>query len=230
MQVHALFDLPFSDLRSDQYSLSHSEINAKIPPKWPVFHSNSTNFDPIANWRMVDKRGHQTECFMYRLCSNTIRTLIHDCSEKCWHLRSEFCMEPNCNDPGSVPTPNQNRTQNLKPLLTLAAGVPSSAIRSILESTLGSLVENVLRGVPGSVLEVYFEASWELTWEDRVEQGQNVLLSAIGSIFEIMVRSVLKSILRANLGACNNPYLAVLLNAAWCIALNTQYCMNIRVI
>jgi len=41
----------------------------------------------------------------------------------------------------------------------MAASVPSSAIWSILESMFRSLLENVLRGVPGNVFEMYLEAS-----------------------------------------------------------------------
>jgi len=64
------------------------------------------------------------------------------------------------------------------------------------------------------MLEVYLEASWELTREHRVKQAQNVILSGIGSILGIMLGSELKSVLRASMEVFNEVYLAVLLNAA----------------
>jgi hypothetical protein len=45
--------------------------------------------------------------------------------------------------------------------------VPPSAIRSVLESMPGSVLENLLR--------VYLGASWELTWERIVKQAGSVI-------------------------------------------------------
>jgi hypothetical protein len=119
VQIDALFRLPFSDLRSDQYSLGRLEIKPKYIPKWPGFHRDSTRIGPIANRRTGNERGHQTAYFTYRLCHDTMRTPILDWSKKCWLLRSEFCVETRCN--GLVPgqTRTQNQTGTLDPLLTL---------------------------------------------------------------------------------------------------------------
>jgi len=41
----------------------------------------------------------------------------------------------------------------------MAASVPSRGIRSVLQGTLGSVLENVLGGEPGNILEVYLKVS-----------------------------------------------------------------------
>jgi len=68
--------------------------------------------------------------------------------------------------------------------------VPSSAIGSVFESKLGSVL-------------------WS-AYPSRL----GVSSCAIGSILESVLGSVLESVLRAYLGACNEVHLAVLLNAA----------------
>ena len=119
VQIDALFHLLFSDLWSDQYSLSRCEIKPKITPKGPGFHRDPMTIGPIANRRTGDERGHQSAYFTYRLCPDTIRTQILNWSKKCWLLRSGFCVETRCNS--LVPGWNQtrNRPGNLDPLLTL---------------------------------------------------------------------------------------------------------------
>jgi len=93
VQIDALVHLPFLDLRSDQYLLSRFEIELNITPTGPGFHRDSTTIDPISNRTMGDGRRHQTAYFTYRLCRDTIRTPIHNCSKKCGLLRSRFCVE-----------------------------------------------------------------------------------------------------------------------------------------
>jgi len=114
VQIDALFQLLFSDLRSDQYSLSRFEIKLKITPKWPGFHCDSMTIGPIVNRRTGDERGHQTAYFPYRLCHDTISTQILNCSKKCWMLRSWFCLETRCNgpDPNRAFRPVSNTTHN----------------------------------------------------------------------------------------------------------------------
>ena len=50
----------------------------------------------------------------------------------------------------------------------MAASILSSAFSSVPDSMLGSILDNILGCVPGNGLEVYLEASLELTWEHRV--------------------------------------------------------------
>jgi hypothetical protein len=92
-QIDAVFHLPFPDLRSDQYSLSRSEIMPKTLQKWVGFPCRSTTIDLIANRIMGDERGHQTAYSMYRLCHATMRTPIINRNKKCCLLRSFFCVE-----------------------------------------------------------------------------------------------------------------------------------------
>jgi len=119
VQIDALFHLPFSDLRSDYYSFSRLEIKPKNTPKWPGFHRDSMRIGPIANRRLGDERGHQTAYFTYRLCRDTMRTQILNCSKKCWLLRSGFCVETSCNGPVPGRTRTRNRTGTWDPLPTL---------------------------------------------------------------------------------------------------------------
>jgi len=119
VQIDALFRLPFWDLQSDQYSLSHFEIKPIVTPYWPGFHRNSMTIHPIANRRMGDERGHQTAYITYRLCCDTMRTSILNWSKICWLLRSGFCVETRCNSPILGRNRTQNRTGNLDPLLPL---------------------------------------------------------------------------------------------------------------
>jgi hypothetical protein len=76
-----------------------------------------------------------------------------------------------------------------------------------------SVLENVPEWISGNIPGVYLGTSWELIWEHRFKQAQNVWLSAIRSIIEIILGCILKSILWAYLGACNEVYSPVLLNA-----------------
>ena len=64
---------------------------------------------------------------------------------------------------------------------------------------IGSVLECVLGGIPGNIVWMYLDASGELTWEHRVMQDQNVWLSGIGRILEIVLGCVIKSIVRAYL-------------------------------
>jgi len=71
--------------------------------------------------------------------------------------------------------------------------VPPSAIRSVLESMPGSVLENLLR--------VSFGASCELTWECIVKQAGSESSSAIRSALESVLESMLEILLRAYLRA-----------------------------
>jgi len=115
--IDALSRLPFSDLQSDQYGLSRFEIKPNITPKRSGFHRDSTTIDPIGNRRQGDERGHLTAYCTYRICHDTMRTPIVNCSKKCWLLRSGFCVETR----GSSPEPNRN----LDLLHTLSVSSPS---------------------------------------------------------------------------------------------------------
>lgn len=122
VDIDVLFHRPFSDLRSDEYSLSHCEIKSKITPEWPRSHRDSMAIDLIANRRMGDETSHQTAYFRYTLCDYTMRTPILNWSQKSWRLRSGFSVETRCN--GLVPDRNRtlNWTGNFDPLLTLVQG------------------------------------------------------------------------------------------------------------
>jgi len=136
--------LPFSDLQSDQYSLSRYDIKLNITLKWPGFHHDSRTIDPIANQRMGDQRGHKTAYFTYRLCRDTMRTPILNWSNKCCLLRRRYCVET-CRN-GSVPGWNRtrNRPGNLDPLLTLALTTSSlTGTPSLTQISLVNFVSNL---------------------------------------------------------------------------------------
>lgn len=99
VQCDAQLHLPFSDLWSDQYLLTHCEIKPIITPKWPGIQCNSTRIDPIANWTTEDESAPQTAYFTYRLCYNTMWTPILNCRKKWWLVGGVFCMETRCNGP-----------------------------------------------------------------------------------------------------------------------------------
>jgi len=80
--------------------------------------------------------------------------------------------------------------------------VPSCGSGSVLGSMPGSVVENELGGVLGSVLAVYLGASCELTWE-RKSSRLGVSNRVQSGVY-----------FRAYLVACNEVHLAALLNAA----------------
>ena len=61
---------------------------------------------------------------------------------------------------------------------------------------------------------VCLRASTELTWGRIVKQNESMAPSALGSVFESIHGSVLESVLRAYLGACNEVHLAALFTAA----------------
>ena len=71
--------------------------------------------------------------------------------------------------------------------------MPPSAIRSVLETMPGSVLENLLG--------VYLGASCELTWERIVKQAGSVSSSAIGSVLESVLESMLEIVLSAYLRA-----------------------------
>jgi len=73
------------------------------------------------------------------------------------------------------------------PRAYITASVPSCAIRSVVQIMLRSVLEIFLGGVPGNILEVYLEASSGCTREHIIKQVQNVLLSGMGSILEIVL-------------------------------------------
>jgi len=112
VQIDDLFHLPFSDLRSDQYSLCCFEIKPNITPKWLGFHRDSATIDPIANRGRGDERGHQTAYFTYRLCRDTMSTPILIWSKKWWLLRRGFRVGTRCNSPVPGQNWNKNRTGN----------------------------------------------------------------------------------------------------------------------
>jgi len=56
----------------------------------------------------------------------------------------------------------------------MAASMPSCTIRNVVISMLRSVLEDGLLGIPGNILGVYLDPSWELAWEYRVKQTQNV--------------------------------------------------------
>jgi hypothetical protein len=118
VHIDALFHLRFSDLWSDQYSLSHCEIEPKINPNGPGFHRYSMTNDSIANRRMEDERRHETAFFSYRLCCDMMTTAIPNCSKKCWQLRSWLCVETRDNGLDPVGIRTWNWSGSLDPLLT----------------------------------------------------------------------------------------------------------------
>jgi len=133
MQVDALFHLLFSDLRLDQYSLSHIEKPVILPRFQPLFHSDSTNINLIANLRMGDEIGHQSANFMYRSCCDTIRIQILNWSQRCRIRKMEpwSSSKPSPNPVGipafRVTTHTGLQPGNPEPLLTLHT--PSTSIQ-----------------------------------------------------------------------------------------------------
>ena len=85
--------------------------------------------------------------------------------------------------------------------------MPSSATGSDLESMPGIVLENLHRGVLGSVLGVYLGASREITWECTVKQAGSVPSSAVGSVLESMPGSELENVLGGVLGSVLRVYL-----------------------
>lgn len=66
------------------------------------FHSNWTNIDPIANLKMADEIGQQSEHFTYRSCCNIMRTQIINWSQSCrnWVIESQSSSNPSLNPVG----------------------------------------------------------------------------------------------------------------------------------
>jgi len=60
VQCYALFHLPHSDFRSDQYSLNNCEIRPNIKQKSRGFDRNSTNIGRIAYLKAGGERAHKT--------------------------------------------------------------------------------------------------------------------------------------------------------------------------
>jgi len=56
----------------------------------------------------------------------------------------------------------------------MAASILLCAMRSIVESMLRSVFENISVGIPGNILGVDLDALRELTREHRVQQAQSV--------------------------------------------------------
>ena len=89
MQFDALFYLPLSDLKLDQYSLSHIEKPVIFPRFLSLFRNSSMNINPIANLRTGDEIEHRTGHSMYRLCCDTMGIKILNCSQSCWNRKME---------------------------------------------------------------------------------------------------------------------------------------------
>ena len=83
VQFYELFHLQQSDLRSDWYSLSGSEIRANSKGNLRVFNSNSRNIGPIANLTAGGERAVKSAQSTYWSCHSTIRTQIRNCSQNC---------------------------------------------------------------------------------------------------------------------------------------------------
>ena len=108
-------------------------VAGKQHRKLGVFWSDTTNSDYIANWRMAGERASKTAPFTYISYCDMITTQILNWAPKSWvcewvepakKLRVRcglvfWCGKTRCNGSSSVPTPTQNRTANLEPLLTL---------------------------------------------------------------------------------------------------------------
>jgi len=65
VQFCALFHLPLSDLRSDQYSLNRCEIRPDLKQTLCVFDRDSTNIGRIAYLKAGVERAHKTAQFRY---------------------------------------------------------------------------------------------------------------------------------------------------------------------
>jgi len=76
VQFYALFHLPLSDLRDDQYSLSCDQKLVNFASKLDLVHSDSTNIGQIANLKAGGERAHNTAPSTYWPYHNTIRTHI----------------------------------------------------------------------------------------------------------------------------------------------------------
>jgi len=79
-------------------------------------------------------------------------------------------------------------------------GVPSSVIGSIRESMPESVLLKVGKGVLWSILRMYLDVTWQLSWKCMVKEVGSVPLGSIGSVFKSILGSALQSILRAYLG------------------------------
>jgi len=125
----------FSNLYSDQYSLSRYEITLKITPKSQVFNTYTTNLAHIQNWRPAGERAPKTASFTYRSCHNTIRTQKLNWSENAGLGRARLssgnrpksnglgvsCGKTHCTGSIPVPTLTQNCSSGFEPLLTITA-------------------------------------------------------------------------------------------------------------
>jgi hypothetical protein len=65
VQFYALFHLPLSDLRCDEYSLNRCEVKPYMKEKSRVFDHNSTNIGQIAYLKAGGERAHRTAQFTY---------------------------------------------------------------------------------------------------------------------------------------------------------------------
>jgi len=87
MQFWTLSHHLVSDLRSDQYSLSHCTNS-----RFSLFiHGNSINIDRIANWRQGGETACKTASFKYISYCDTIRTQIHNWSQCTEFAKMNLC-------------------------------------------------------------------------------------------------------------------------------------------
>jgi len=115
VQFCALFHLPLSDMRLDQYSLSGDRKLVILASDLAFFHSNSMNIGLIANLKAGGERAHKTAHFAYWSCHNTIRTQIHNWGQSWAELKGTVKSNSGAfppwpktrgllSDPGNTPT------------------------------------------------------------------------------------------------------------------------------
>jgi len=99
---------------------------------------------------------------------------------------------------------------------------------SDVESTVGRVLENVLRGLLGSELKVYLGVSSGLTWECTVKQAASLLSRVIGSVRESMLGSVLIKVLGCVLSSPQSPRVDVCHQVALEVSLRSYWVVYFR--
>jgi len=100
MQCDALFHLPFSSLRLDQYSSTCFEKPLILTGFLALFPSDCMSIHPIPIRRTWNERGHHTAYFTYRLCCDTMKIQKLNSSESCRTREIQLYSSSN-------PAPNQ---------------------------------------------------------------------------------------------------------------------------
>jgi len=90
VQFRQLIHLPLSDLRSDRYSVSGSEISVDLKRISRVFGSDRTNIGRIAYVKAGGERAANTAQSTYTACHDMIRTQILNWSEISGLAKSGF--------------------------------------------------------------------------------------------------------------------------------------------